>query len=193
MPSVIRADAAVVILGGGEATRLPGKLELPLDGRPLVLRVYDNVRAAGPVYVSAKGTFAASTDAELECPIIIDRWPGLGPLAALLSAASVVPEHRFFAVAGDAPAITTEVLSHLRATWEDGDEAVVPQHEGRSEPLAALYDREAFVREGRILLEAGSASMHALLDRLRVRYVPMPSSHFVNVNTAADWPVRNNG
>ena len=193
MPSGIPSPDAIVILAGGEATRLPGKLERPLDGRPLLLRVYDNVRAAGSVYVCAKETYPPEIDTELDCPLIIDRWPGQGPLAALLGAAQVMREARFYAVAGDAPAVTTEVLSRLAAAWDDGDEAVVPEHDGRSEPLAALYDREAFAREARILLDGGERRMHALLERLRVRYVTLPESHFVNVNTAADWPVRNNG
>jgi molybdopterin-guanine dinucleotide biosynthesis protein A len=182
---------AVVILGGGKALRLPGKLERSFEGRPLLLHVYENVRSAGPVYISAKATFSIETDAALECPIVIDRWPGRGPVAGLVSTADVLREPRFFAVAGDAPGITTEVLSQLRAAWEDGDEAVVPQHDGQREPLAALYDREAFLREARILLRTGDASMHALLDRLRVRYVTMPAQSFVNINTAADWPTRN--
>lgn len=193
MPSGIPSRDAVVILAGGEATRLPGKLERPLDGRPLLLRVYDNVRAAGSVYVCAKETYVPEIDAELDCPLVIDRWPGQGPLAALLGAAQVMREARFYAVAGDAPAVTTEVLSRLAAAWDDGDEAVVPEHDGRYEPLAALYDSEAFAREARILLDGGERRMHALLERLRVRYVTLPESHFVNVNTAADWPVRNNG
>ena len=112
-------------------------------------------------------------------------------MGGLLSVAQVIGERRFFAVAGDSPGITTEVLSRLERAWKDGDEAVVPDHDGRREPLAALYDREAFAREARILLRGGDASMHGLLERLRVRYVAMPAVHFVNINTAEDWPVRN--
>lgn len=193
MPGDIRPADAVVILAGGSATRLPGKLERTLEGRALLLHVYDHVRSAGTVYVCAGGSFGPEIDAALACPMLIDRWPGAGPLAGLLSAAQTLREPRFYAVAGDAPAITTEVLSRLEAAWQDGDEAVVPRHEGGREPLAALYGREAFVREARILFEGGERSMRALLDRLRVRYVTLPASHFVNVNTAADWPVRNNG
>ena len=78
------AGTGVVILAGGEATRLPGKLELDAGGLPLIVRVLQNVRAAGPVYVSANRSFPPEIDMALHCPIVVDRHPGRGPLSGLL-------------------------------------------------------------------------------------------------------------
>jgi len=66
-------DLAVLILGGGEATRLPGKLALDAGDVPMIARVYRNVREAGPVYVSCKATFPPEIDALLPCPMVVDR------------------------------------------------------------------------------------------------------------------------
>ncbi len=177
---------AVVILAGGRATRLPGKLEREFAGTPLLARVYQNVREFAPVVVAGAGSFNDSIDAMLDCPIVIDRWPSRGPLAGLLSACEAISAEHIFAVAGDAPNVTSDVLEHLAAAWQPGDEAVVPEHDGRTEPLAALYSKSALEREGYAVLASDDASMHALLRRLRVRRISLSADYFHNVNTVAD-------
>ena len=80
-------DLAIVILAGGRATRFPGKLEAPLDGEPLLARVYHHVRDIAPTMIAGRDTFSGTLDALLDCPIVVDRWPDRGPLGGLLSAA----------------------------------------------------------------------------------------------------------
>lgn len=186
MSTAPRSDLAVVILAGGRATRFPGKLEAPIDGEPLLARVYRHLREAAPVTIAGRGTFSPGLDAMLDCPIVVDRWPGRGPLGGLLSAALELRADRIFAVAGDSPLVTRNVLGALLAAWQDGDEAAVPEHDGRLEPLAALYDRDALVREGWEAMRGTDASMHAALGRMRVRSVALDASFFLNVNTADD-------
>jgi molybdopterin-guanine dinucleotide biosynthesis protein A len=179
-------DVAIVILAGGRATRFPGKLEAQIEGMPLLARVYANLRDSGPVVIAAAATFSPELDAKLDCPIVVDRWPQRGPLGGLLSACGEIGARRMFVVAGDAPRVNRNVLESLIERYADGDEAVIPIHDGRREPLAALYDRTAVLREGFDVLHEGNASMHALLDRLRVREVPLSADYFSNINTAAD-------
>jgi molybdopterin-guanine dinucleotide biosynthesis protein A len=178
-------DAAIVILAGGAATRFPGKLEHAIDGTPLLLRVYERLRGTRPVYVAGNG-FASDVDARLDCPVVVDRWPGRGPLAAFVSACGAIDAPRVFAIAADLPNVDAALLDELERALEPGDEAVVPEHGGRTEPLAALYDRISVLENGYALLEEGRGAMHELLDRLRVRFVPLASERFVNVNTPAD-------
>lgn len=182
------SDLAVVILAGGEATRLPGKLEIDAGGLPLILRAYRNVREAGSVYVSARGSFPAEIDAALECPIIIDRWPRRGPLAALCSTLEHVREPRVFVTAADAPFVTAEVAAELCCLWEPGVQAVVPVNaEGRLEPLCALYDRLALQQAANSVLREGSGGVAAAVERLRSKRVRLSDERvFSNVNTAAD-------
>lgn len=180
------ASVTTVVLAGGRASRLPGKLERPLRGEPLLARVYQNVRGIAPVVVAAAGSFGASLEAALECPIVVDRHPGRGPLAGLLSACGAVQTQWIFAVAGDAPRVTGAVLHALLDGRCDGDEAVVPEHDGRLEPLAGLYLRSALEREGYDLLRKGDASMHELLMHVKLRRIPLPATFFVNINTLAD-------
>lgn len=182
------AGLAVVILAGGEATRLPGKLELDAGGVPLIVRVFQNVRAAGPVYVSASRSFPPQIDRALECPIVIDRWPRRGPLAGLFSAFEAVREPRVFVVAADAPFVDARTAAELARLWEPGIEAVVPVNaQGRLEPLCALYDRTAFLAAAGAVLREGSGGVASLVERLRAKRVRLSDERvFANVNTAAD-------
>jgi molybdopterin-guanine dinucleotide biosynthesis protein A len=181
-------DTAVVILAGGEARRLPGKLELDAGGIPLVVRVYQNVREVGPVYVSAAGSFGPEIDTALECPIIVDRWPRRGPLAALYGVLGHVREHRVFVVAGDAPFVDASTARELWAAWEPGTQAVVPVNAaGRLEPLCALYERTALLNAAEAALRSGSGAVAAAVERLGAMRVRLSNERvFANVNTVAD-------
>ena len=179
----------VVLLAGGEARRLPGKLELDAGGVPLILRVYGNVRGAGPVYVSANRSFAPEIDMLLDCPIIIDRWPKRGPLAGLYSALEYVREPYVFVAAGDAPNVDGDVISALRAAWEPGLQAVVPVNaEGRLEPLCALYERAAFLAAAGPVLRQGSGGVASVVERLTSKRVRLSDERvFTNVNTVEEY------
>ena len=187
-------DLAVVILAGGNATRFPGKLESDVGGTPLLLRVYRNVAPIATVYVSARAGFSPAIDAQLACAIVIDRLPGRGPLGGLVSTFGEIAARRVFVVAADAPFVDTGVYEELARHWDDRCEAVVPVRERdgrlRLEPLCAIYDRIAFLREGYAVLTHGSAAVAEVVDRLRARRVRLASQHaFTNVNTSADAAV----
>ncbi len=180
-------DDAIVILAGGPATRFPGKLERRLDGEPILVSVFRNARATGlPVYIAGSERFTPSIAGELPAAMLVDRWPGGGPLRALVSACEALKCERIFAVAADEPRVGPDLLAELAVAWQPGDEAVVPRHDGRIEPLAAFYLRSALVREAGALLAQGNASMRALVERLRTRFATASPSYFTNVNTPED-------
>lgn len=179
---------AVVILAGGESTRFPGKLESDAGGVPLLVRVYRNVRDAGTVVISANRAFPPEIDAELTCPVVVDRNPGRGPLGGLVSAFEYVRAPRVFVAAGDAPFIDASCVRALLEQWEPGIQAVVPVNvAGRLEPLCALYDRAAFLTAGAAVLAAGSGGPAAVAERLLSKRVRLSDERvFANVNTASD-------
>jgi molybdopterin-guanine dinucleotide biosynthesis protein A len=182
----MRTDLAIVILAGGRATRFPGKLEAPLLGKPLLAHVYDALKEIAPITIAGRGTFSPELDGRLDCPIVVDRWPDRGPLGGIVSACMDLHASRIFVAAGDAPRVSAAIVQALLAAWESGDESCVPEHDGRLEPLCALYDREALLRVGLPAVHGDDRSMHGALGRLRVRRVPFDANDFLNVNTAAD-------
>jgi molybdopterin-guanine dinucleotide biosynthesis protein A len=178
---------AILLLAGGSATRFPGKLEHDIEGQPMIVKVFARLaQGRWPVYIAGKGSFAPEVDAALRAPLLIDRWSPRGPLHALLSACPFIAADRIFAVAADQPQLEPEVLERLAAAWRPGDEAVVPEHAGGVEPLAALYDRIALLREGLRLRRAGRAAMRDLIAAVATRFVPMESGYFCNINRRSD-------
>ena len=184
---VATSDVTVVLLAGGEATRLPRKLERTDAGDPLIVRAYERFASSYPVVVSASATFAPEIDARLECPVVIDRWTRRGPLAGMLSAFSTVRTPLACAIAADLPDVDASIVRALCDAFDATADAVVPSHERGIEPLCALYDRAAFERVALPVLVDGTAAVRDALAQLRVRTVDMPAHLFANINTHADW------
>ena len=188
------ARITIVVLAGGDATRLPGKLALPVDGEPMLARVLRVLSATGaPCLVAAGARPPEALDANLRIPVVYDEHPGDGPLAALASAAGAVDTPYFFAVAGDMPGIDAAFVARIVAAadaagWPD---AIVPRHaDGAIEPLAAMYKRDPWVASARTALAQGRRNVSAALDGLRVVYydiVPEDESALANVNTPSDY------
>jgi molybdopterin-guanine dinucleotide biosynthesis protein A len=184
-------DCGIAILGGGEATRFPGKLEALAGDVPLIVRVYRNLGTERTTYVSCAATFPTAIDEMLPVPMVVDRMPRRGPLGGLFTTICSMPSRFVFAAAGDAPLVDESLVLRLLAAYEPGDEAVVPRHhETQIEPLAALYERSAFVRVATDVLRDGDGSLRSVIDGLRTRYVTIPDADarlFTNVNTPADY------
>jgi len=184
-----------LILAGGEATRLPGKLALEVGELPMLARVYRNLSRGGPVreiVLSCKATLPPALDALLPVPAVVDRWSRRGPLGGLLSTLAQMRSRWVFAAAGDAPFLDAAFVAALAAQRRSGDEAVVPARvrDGvtQIEPLAALYDRLAFLREGLPVLRAGRGKLQLVIDRLCARIVPVDDPLlFANVNTPDEY------
>lgn len=181
----------ICILAGGEATRLPNKLALDVGDVPMLVRVYRNVSPGRPTWLATKGPLAPEIDALIDAPQVIDRWPLRGPLSGLLSTMSAMPSEWVFAVAGDAPFVDAAFVDSLAMHVGPNLDAVIPLHdrtEKSIEPLAALYRREAFLREGMPVLLGGEFALRLVIDRLRVRFIPVRDERpFTNVNTPADY------
>ena len=182
----------VVLLAGGKATRLPGKLSLPSPELPLVVRTYRNLAGEREFVLSRAAAFDPALAALLPIPFVVDRAPARGPLGGLLSALASVTWPAAFAIAGDMPFVDRAFLERLEAAWQPGDEALVPAYvrDGvtHTEPLAALYDRIAFLREGTRVFESGHGSVRFVLERLRTRHLENEDPRlFANINTPHDY------
>ena len=161
----------------------------------MLARVYRNLTHGAPpreTVLSCKATFPLELDALLPVPAIVDRWSRRGPLGGLLTTMARMRSPWIFAAAGDAPFLNAAFIDALLAQRCTGDEAVVParDRDGRQqlEPLAALYERVAFLREGLPLLRAGRGKLQLVIERLRARIVPVEDPLlFANVNTPEEY------
>jgi molybdopterin-guanine dinucleotide biosynthesis protein A len=158
---------------------------------PMLVRVYRNVSPGRETWLSTKGPLPEQITAHVDAPQVVDRWPLRGPLSGLLSTLSEMRSEWVFAVAGDAPFVDAAFIDRLEAHAAPQYDAIVPMHDEdskRIEPLAALYRRDAFLREGMPVLLAGDGKLRFVIDRLRTRFVPVRDEQaFANVNTPDDY------
>ena len=172
------------ILVGGRSVRMGrDKALLEIDGRPLALRVADQIaRVCGPV------TLVGDPEryAQLGLPVVADEFAGAGPLSGIETALRCAASDWNLVVACDMPALDTTLLESLfGGTSDDEADCTLPQYgDGQVEPLCAVYHRRCHAAI-RAALESGIRKVtDALREPVRLRYLRAPSrAPFANLNT----------
>ncbi len=177
---------STLVLAGGQAKRFPGKLDVRLDGVPLLLRVLHNLTGFAPLAIAGRNDLSLTFDAALDCPILIDEYPGSGPLGAMLSSFDQLGSSHVAVVAGDMPLVTAATLATLAAALTDDDDGVIATHNGQREPLLAVYDRAEVLRLGRPLFDRGERSVAALVATMRMRDISIGGDVVTNINHLHD-------
>ncbi|HLI31019.1 MAG TPA: molybdenum cofactor guanylyltransferase [Terriglobia bacterium] len=181
------------VLAGGASRRMgQDKALLEIKGEPLFLRAANLLK----IYVSPVMLLGAPDQyARYGFPILQDRWPGRGPLAALLTGLErSVCEWNIF-LACDLPFLPREFIELLLRRVQKSDfDAVVPQTNCRWQPLCAAY-RQTCVPKITEALEKGRSGVIDVLPELRVDVITgeqvaasgLSDEIFENVNTPEDW------
>jgi molybdopterin-guanine dinucleotide biosynthesis protein A len=191
-------DAYILI--GGRSSRLGrDKAFVEISGESLAERAMNTVRrsniATKIVFVAGGEAQFAIEAARLDAPIIFDLFPGRGPLGGLHAALSDTRAEWILLLACDYPLITPGLLSLLSEKRSDEFGAIVPeQHDGRLQPLCALYNVKAAlpVVEAIIQRPRLSPPMHEIAAVLNPRIVKpyefasLPAACFLNANTEED-------
>jgi molybdopterin-guanine dinucleotide biosynthesis protein A len=185
----------IVLLAGGPATRLPGKLALDVEGEPMLARAYRRLTRAGwPCVISARAPLLTRMPGVAPYEVALDDVPDGGPLVGLRNAAGLVRTPLMFAAAADLPNLSVEFASRLLAAYDNAGRrphAVLPTWpDGKVEPLAALYDTQAYARGAAAALNAGRRKVTAALDGLDVLAYPVQpvdEAFLLNVNTPQDY------
>jgi molybdopterin-guanine dinucleotide biosynthesis protein A len=174
-----------VILTGGRSTRMgTDKAFVLVEGRPMVLRVADALRAAGAAELLAIGGDLAGLSA-LGLDARADPRQGDGPLGGLVTALAVVGHDVVVVLATDLAWIDGATIGAL-AGAVSGDADVAAAHTGHLEPLCAAWRVE---RCGPVLTAAhaaGERAVHRAMRRLRVVEVPVRQDVVTNANTRDD-------
>ena len=186
---------SIVVLAGGASRRLGrDKLGESVGGTGLLADVVERVAPLGDEIIVVVGR----TDVPLPLPpsadvrVVGDLLPGKGPLVGVYTGLRASRFPRSLVVAGDMPFLSQDLLRHMIVLAE-GVDAVTPRVGSMVEPLHSVYDA-ACVKPIEEMLDRGELSVHALLPRIRVRYVDSDEIarydpdllSFFNVNTAGD-------
>lgn len=147
-------EITAVILAGGESRRMQqDKSLISIKGVPLIQTIVNQLSTRfTKIVVSADDPLKYSF---LNCTVIPDEAPHIGPLMAILSVLRRL-QRTIFVVATDVPEIPWTILNKLLALERQhpGCQAIVPiTLTGEYEPLFAIYRPEIIETIARLLQE----------------------------------------
>lgn len=155
-----------IILAGGKSRRMGrDKATLPYKTSSLLEQVIHTVRE-----VTSDILVVGSASSQHTLSIghyVPDRYPGEGPLGGLITGLAEMGEGWHWALACDMPLLKIEVLRALESAIQEGVMAVIPEIEGRLEPLCALYHHLALPLLN-MEFENGQRALHRAVRKLNM-------------------------
>ncbi len=182
----LREKATAIIMAGGDSHRMGiDKSMLPVNGRPLIERIYTQLHGSfEQILISANDT---AKFAFLRLAVIPDRVAGQGPLMGISSALNVSDNDLNFVVACDIPHIDLRFVRRMLCeAAEGGADIVLPVGDGgKQEPLFAVYRRSALEAINKVL-SSGGRKISDVFPLCTVKYMELEGS-LINLNTAAEY------
>jgi len=190
------------VQAGGGSTRFGAdKALVEIGGKTLLARTVELVAS---VCEETRIVAAAGKYGDARVPIVVDRWPGQGPLGGILTALHFSKEQIRIAeeeescaliVSCDMPFLTGEWLAYLceRAVKSTAC-VVVPESENGLEPLCACWRTEA-VGATQVAFDGGVRKVTEAMKRLSMEVLDESAWKrfdsdgrlFWNMNTLADY------
>jgi molybdopterin-guanine dinucleotide biosynthesis protein A len=180
--------AGFVLVGGASRRMGRDKALLPLDGTTMVEQIASRVRNA-----SGSVTLIGPPEkyGRLRLPVVPDEIGNCGPIGGLYTALHLTKADWNVLVACDMPHVTEIFLRQLiEAAEASGSDCVVPEIDGKIDPLCAIYHRR--------LLPAAESAIHRKLFKMQDFISTLRASYWrvtdpralENMNTPADWSAR---
>lgn len=183
---------SAIILAGGKSSRMgQPKAMLPFGGEPLIVQV---VRRLGLLFPDMVVVVAPGQELpELPVTLVRDEVAYQGPVGGIVYGLRACGGAAAFVTSCDVPFLSLPLVSHLTSRLP-GHDVVVPNWEGRPQPLHAVYRRSVLpLLEGQ--LERGELRPVFLYDKVRtlrveeeeIRTVDPDGSSFFNMNAPEDY------
>jgi molybdopterin-guanine dinucleotide biosynthesis protein A len=135
-----------LVLAGGASTRMrTDKAALQYHGQPQLQWAFELVsKFCAGSFVSVRPDQRNDT-ARAGHPQIVDRQPGIGPIAGIAAALLEHPKAAWLVLACDLPFLTDRTLEHLIAQRDASKIATAYRstHDGLPEPLCAIWEPTA--------------------------------------------------
>ncbi len=175
------------MLVGGRSSRMGrDKALLPVGGTPLAARTAARVEAA-----AGRVTLVGDPEryAGLGYPVLADRFPGEGPLGAIVTALGDTAAEWNLVVACDMPGLTSDLLQQL-LQYAEANQLKITVAQGIAgipEPLCAVYHRSAAEPLARAFA-GGTRKVTAAFEGIPVGVYPVAEMGLLgNLNTPQDW------
>lgn len=135
-----------LVLAGGASTRMRSdKAVLAYHGRPQLPWAFDLLsKLCAATFISVRPD-QREDPTRAAYPQIVDRQPGIGPIAGISAALLAHPKAAWLVLACDLPFVTQQTLQHLiscRAPQKIAT-AYRSAHDGLPEPLCAIWEPAA--------------------------------------------------
>lgn len=159
-----------IVLAGGKSRRLGRNKALEtIADRSLIERVIEQLRPLANQILIVTSEEQSRLPIAYKGKILVDLYPGKGPLGGIYTGLRASPSSRSLVVACDMPFLNTELLSYMIKISASFD-LVVPRLNNMVEPLHAVYSKDCLTPIGH-LLKLGKLSALELLPLVNVRYV----------------------
>jgi molybdopterin-guanine dinucleotide biosynthesis protein A len=187
-------EVTSIILAGGRNLRLGSSKALEIiGGKSLIERVVERVKLVSTQTLIVTSPARLALPAAGEVEVLVDLYPGKGPLGGIYTGLLASPASHSIVVACDMPFLNIELLRYMIELSQDFD-AVVPRlGEGMVEPLHAIYSRSC-LDIMKTEIEHDHLQISHLLTMLRVRYIERAECQkfdpqlltFFNINSRSD-------
>lgn len=179
-----------LVLAGGASTRMrTDKAALQYHGQPQLRWAFELVsKVCAATFVSVRPD-QRDDAARTGYPQIIDRQPGIGPIAGISAALLEHPKAAWLVLACDLPFLTEHTLQHLISHRDPHKVATAYRsaHDNLPEPLCAIWEPAA--REPVLAyIASGKQCPRKLLINSDVALLDLPERQALdNVNTAEEF------
>jgi len=179
-----------LVLAGGASTRMrTDKAALQYHGQPQLQWAFELVaKFCAASFVSVRPDQRGDA-ARAGHPQIVDRQPGIGPIAGISAALLEHPKAAWLVLACDLPFLTEHTLEHLIAHRDASKIATAYRsaHDGLPEPLCAIWEPAA--REPVLAyLATGKQCPRKFLINSDTKLLDLPESQALdNVNTVEEF------
>ena len=178
--------ATAIVMAGGSSGRMGiDKAMLPINGRPIIERICEQLRNCFEQIVIS--TNEPDTFAFLGYEVVPDKVPEQGPLMGIASALEASANELNFVVACDIPHIKLEYVRRMFAeAAESKADIVIPTTgEKKYEPLFAIYCKSTLDAINTVL-SSGGRKISDVFALCTVKYVEL-GANLINLNTIADY------
>jgi len=187
---------AALLLAGGRSSRMgrdKALLRRANDSRTLAQHQLDTLRRLEPSDLFLSLAPAAPFEIPDDVTPVLDREPGLGPMAGIASTLALLERDLLVVLAVDLPLMNDAYLRVLLEKARGDGLGRIPRIQMRWEPLAAVWPKalsprlDAALAERRLALQPllSEAADEGIVAEHAVK--PPEEFRFQNVNTPEDW------
>lgn len=183
-----------IVLAGGKSLRLgKSKCLETINGKSLIERVIERLKSVSSRILIVTSQEQLDLPATCEAEVVVDIYPGKGPLGGIYTGLLASESSHILAVACDMPFLNIELLRYM-IELSPGFDAVVPRlGERKVEPLHAIYARGC-LDNMKARLEHNQLEISRFLNTVCVTYIERAECQkfdpqlltFFNINSQSD-------